>query len=142
MNEYLKKFLHRGAIFGGFGPIIVGIVYMSIGLSGVDLALSGAEVPIAIISTYIIAFVQAGASVFNQIEGWSIARSLLFHFSSIYIVYAGAYIVNSWIPFEPMILIVFTAAFVLTYFAVWLTVFFVMRASTKKMNERIMSMQK
>ena len=129
MKKIALDFLHRGLIFGGFGPIIVGIVYMSIGLSGVDLALSGAEVLIAIISTYIIAFVQAGASVFNQIEGWSIARSLLFHFSSIYIVYAGAYIVNSWIPFEPIILLVFTVIFSAVFLFVWLTVFFSVKAA-------------
>ena len=27
MNKYLKEFFHRGLIFGGFGPIILGIVF-------------------------------------------------------------------------------------------------------------------
>ena len=142
MNGYLKSFLNRGLIFGGFGPIILGVVYMCIGFSGVGILLGGVELLIAIASTYLLAFIQAGASVFNQIEGWSVARSLLFHLSSIYLAYVGTYLVNSWIPFEPIVLIIFTAVFVLTYFVIWIAVCLVTRAVTKRMNERIMEMEK
>ena len=27
MNIYTKEFFHRGLMFGGFGPIIVGIIF-------------------------------------------------------------------------------------------------------------------
>ena len=66
MNKHLRLFLHRGLIFGGFGPIIIGIVFMFIELGGTQLSLGGGEVLLAIFSTYVLAFVQAGASVFNQ----------------------------------------------------------------------------
>ena len=137
MNKYLKDFLHRGLIFGGFGPIILGIVYMSISLSGVDLVLDGVDIFIAIVSIYLLAFVQAGVSVFNQIERWSVARSLFFHLSSLYLAYVATYLVNTWIPFEPVVILIFTAVFAVAYFAIWLTVFFITRAVTKKMNESI-----
>lgn len=137
MNEYLKSYLHRGLIFGGFGPIIAGIVYLTLTLSGVSVAFDGIDAFVGILSTYLLAFVQAGASVFNQIEGWPLAKSLFFHLSSIYLAYVFTYLVNSWIPFEPIVLIIFTAVFVLTYFAIWLTVYFVTRAVTRKMNERL-----
>ena len=41
MNKYLKIFLHRGLIFGGFGPIVVGIVYFILGqtLEGFSLGI-------------------------------------------------------------------------------------------------------
>ena len=142
MNSYLKSFLNRGLIFGGFGPLILGVVYTCIDASGVNIALGGKDVLIAIISTYLLAFIQAGVSVFNQIEGWSISRSMLFHLTSIYLAYVGTYLVNSWIPFEPIVLIIFTSVFVLTYFVIALTVCLVTRAVTKKMNERIMEMGK
>lgn len=137
MNKYLKNFLIRGLIFGGFGPIIVGIVFVCIERTGTDLALTGADVLLGIISTYLIAFVQAGASVFNQIEHWSIAKSLLCHFSSLFAVYSLSYILNSWIPFEPVALLIFFAVFAVIYFAVWITVYFSVRAYTKRMNEKI-----
>ena len=137
MNKYLKSFLSRGLVFGGFGPIILGIVLFIIDLSGVDLALNGVDILLAILSTYVLAFVQAGASVFNQIEHWSLARSLGFHFSVIFIAYTATYLVNSWIPFEPMAILVFCLIFVIIYFTVWLTVYFSVRAYTKRMNEKI-----
>ena len=68
MNYYVKEFLKRGLIFSGFGPIIMGIVYLCIEASGVDLKLDAPIVFLAIITTYIIAFVQAGSSVFEAVE--------------------------------------------------------------------------
>jgi hypothetical protein len=139
MNKHLKIFLHRGLIFGGLGPIITSVIFLVISLSGVSVELSALNVFTAVVSTYILAFVQAGASVFNQIEDWSIARSLFFHLTSIYLVYVGTYLINFWLPFEPIVILIFTAIFVVSYFAIWLTVYFVMRSVTKKMNGRLSS---
>ena len=137
MNRHLKTFLHRGLIFGGFGPIILGIVFFCIELSGTQLALDGGKVMLAIISTYILAFVHAGASVFNQIEAWPLTKSLLCHFSLLFAVYSLTYILNSWIPFEPLMLLIFFLVFVTVYFAIWLTVYFSVKAHTKKLNSKL-----
>lgn len=137
MNNHLKAFLHRGLIFGGFGPIVLGIVFFCIELSGTQMVLSGGEVMLAIISTYILAFVQSGASVFNQIEEWPITKSLLCHFSLLFAVYSLTYILNSWIPFEPLMLLIFFLVFVAVYFAIWLTVYFSVKAHTKKLNSKL-----
>ena len=137
MNKHLKNFLHRGLIFGGFGPIVLGIIFFCIELSGTQLGLGGGEVLMAIFSTYILAFVQAGASVFNQIEEWPLTKSLFCHFSLLFVVYSLAYVLNSWIPFEPVVLLIFCLVFVLVYFTVWLTVYFCVKAHTKKLNERL-----
>ena len=137
MNKHLKNFLHRGLIFGGFGPIVLGIIFFCIELSGTQLGLGGGEVLMAIFSTYILAFVQAGASVFNQIEEWPLTKSLFCHFSLLFAVYSLTYVLNSWIPFEPVVLLIFCLVFVLVYFTVWLTVYFCVKAHTKKLNERL-----
>lgn len=137
MNSYLKIFLTRGAIFGGFGPIICAIVYFSIDLSLPDFSLSGGEVLLGVVSTYILTFLHAGASVFNQIEHWSIAKSLFFHFLTLYLAYTGCYVINTWIPFEPMALVIFTLVFVLAYFAIWLTVYISVRKTIKRFNSRL-----
>ena len=76
MNIYTKEFFHRGLMFGGFGPIILGIIYFILSLTIPNFALRGAEVLIAIVSIYLLAFIHAGASVFNQIEKWPLAKSL------------------------------------------------------------------
>ena len=137
MNIYLKQFLHRGAIFAGLGPIIGGVVYLALDFSIEDFSLSGIDVFIAIVSLYLLTFIVAGASVFNQIEGWPVAKSLFFHLSTLYLAYTGCYLVNSWIPFDPMVLIIFTAIFLLAYFIIWLTVFISVKAASKRLNEKI-----
>ncbi len=124
-------------MFGGFGPIILGIIYLILSLTINDFSLNGTEVFTAIISTYLLAFIQAGASIFNQIEGWSVAKSLFFHLSTLYIAYSLCYILNSWIPFEWTVLLIFTLIFIVTYFVIWLTVYFCIKAISKKFNKSL-----
>ena len=130
-------FLKRGLVFGGFGPIIAAIVYLILSFTIDGFSVTGVNMFFAIISTYMLAFIQAGASIFNQIEEWSIAKSLLFHFTSIYISYSLCYLVNSWIPFNLTAFLIFTSAFVVLYFIIWFTVYFCVRAASKKFNEII-----
>ena len=137
MNKYVKNYLQRGIVFGGFGPIVAGLVFWILQLAGVEVLLSGAQVLIAIVSTYVLAFVQAGASVFNQREEWPLAKSMGLHFLSLYIVYVGCYLVNRWIPFAWQVIAVFTGIFVLAYLAIWLTVYFVIKSVSKKLNKNI-----
>ena len=137
INKYVKEYLHRGLVFGGFGPIILGIVYAILDLTLEDFALGGWQVLLAIISTYVIAFVQAGSSVFNQIEHWPIAKSLGIHLASLYAVYSAAYLVNTWIPFEPVVLLVFTGIFLGVYFVVWGVVYLSVKIAGKKMSAKL-----
>ncbi|MBQ4128455.1 MAG: DUF3021 domain-containing protein [Ruminococcus sp.] len=136
MNKYFKEFLRRGLMFSGFGPIILGIVYLCVSYSVEDFSLSAREILLAIISTYLLAFVQAGASVFNQIEHWVLPKSMFLHFSFIYVAYVVCYLINSWIPFELMVIAIFTAVFVVIYFAVWLIVFLSIKITSKKLNTK------
>jgi len=137
MNKYLKEFLHRGLIFGGFGPIIIGIVYAILEATVENFALNGVQVLIAIVSAYILAFVQAGASVFNQIEHWSLPKSLLCHFSLLYVAYVLCYLINNWIPFNMTVVLIFTAIFVVAYFVIWIAVFLSVKAVSRKLNVKL-----
>lgn len=137
MNKYLKSFLHRGLMFGGFGPIVAGIVYLILSNTIADFSLDGWQVFLAILSTYILAFLQAGASVFNQIEEWSLPKSLLCHFTTLYLAYSVCYIANSWIPFVPEVLLIFTLIFVVIYFTIWIIVYFTVKATSKKINSKL-----
>ena len=134
MNEYVKSYFHRGLVFGGFGPIVTAIVFIILELSGVKIELSGASFFMAIVSTYVLAFVQAGSSVFNQIEGWPLAKSMAFHFGSLYIVYVLCYLVNSWIPFLWSVILIFTLVFIAVYLVIWFTVYFIVKSTSKKLN--------
>lgn len=137
MNRYLKEFLHRGLMFGGFGPIIVGIIYIILSEISENFLLDGSAVFFAIVSSYLLAFVQAGVSVFNQIEHWAITKSLFCHFGLLYVTYVLCYIVNSWIPFEWGVVGIFTAIFVLIYFIIWITVYSIVKLTKKRLNSAL-----
>ena len=133
----VKEFFHRGLLFGGFGPIILGLVYLILHLTLENFSLDGMEVCLGIMSTYLLAFVHAGASVFNQIESWPLAKSLLCHFGMLYIAYTLCYVLNSWIPFEPIMLGIFTAVFVGIYFVVWMIVYVCVKVAERRLNEKL-----
>ena len=137
MNKYVKEFLHRGLMFGGFGPIIFGIIIFIVSKTTENFILEAGEVFIGIVSIYLLAFVHAGASVFNQIEHWPIGKSLLCHLSTLYVAYSLCYVINTWIPFEPKMLLLFTAIFMIIYFVVWCVVYFTIKATSKNFNAKL-----
>ena len=137
MNKYLKEFLHRGMMFGGFGPIVAGIIYLVISCTTEEFSLGSLEVFTAIVSTYLLAFIHAGVSVFNQIEDWPLARSLLCHLSTLYVAYIGCYLINSWIPFDFKVILVFTLSFVVLYFVIWFIVVAAIKQTQNKLNSKL-----
>ena len=137
MNKYLKEFLHRGMLFGGFGPIILGIIYAILQKTLSDFSLTGTEVLLGIVSIYLLAFIHAGASVFNGIEHWSLPKSLLCHFATLFAAYSLCYVLNSWIPFEPAVLLIFSIIFIIAYFAIWFTVYFIIKLTAKRINSKL-----
>ncbi len=137
MKKYALKFLHRGALFAGFGPIILGIIYFVLSNTVENFALSGKDILIGIISTYFLAFVHAGASVFNEIEHFSIPQSVLCHLSVLYVAYVVCYLINSWIAFDWKVILIFTAIFLVVYAVIWSIVFISVKMTLKKLNKNL-----
>lgn len=136
MNKYVKNFLLRGMLFGGFGPIVVAIVLFVISFFD-TVSLSALQLLVAVVSGYLLAFVQAGATVFNQIEHWPLLKSIGVHFLTLYLAYSLCYIVNSWIPFEPKVLLIFTGIFAAVYAVIYITVYLIIKSTTKKLNKAL-----
>lgn len=135
MNKsYFKEFLHRGLIFGGFGPIVAGIVYFAISLNIKDFSVSGAEILTATVSIYLLAFVHAGSSVFHQIEEWSAAKAMLCQLGLLYAAYTLCYLINSWIKPDPTVILIYTLIFVAVYIVIWGSIYLTVKMKSKKMN--------
>ncbi|MBR5232862.1 MAG: DUF3021 domain-containing protein [Clostridia bacterium] len=134
MKKYLKEFLIRGLLFGGFGPIILAIIYFIISKINKNITFTGSEIFLGTVSIYLLAFVHAGASVFNQIEEWGINKSVGVHFVVLYFAYSACYLLNTWIPFDGRVFLIFTGIFVAVYAVVWTIVYLCVRNSEKKLN--------
>ena len=137
MNKYVKEFLHRGLVFGGFGPIITAIVMLILSHAINGFSLTGNEMFLSVVSTYILAFVHAGSSIFHQIEHWSLMKALFCQLGTLYVAYAICYLINSWIPFELTVLAIFTAIFVIGYLLIWGIVYLCVRNTSKKLSEKL-----
>ena len=124
-------------MFSGLGPVTAALIIFIISQLEELPALSGMQVLIIVASTYILAFVQAGATVFNQIEHWSLPKSLACHFASLYAVYVLCYLVNTWIPFNINVILTFTIIFAASFFAIWTIVFLSVRHLSKKLNKNL-----
>lgn len=137
MNKYVKEFLHRGLIFGGFGPIITAIVMLILSHTINDFTLTGNEMFLGVVSTYVLAFVHAGTSVFHQIEHWSLMKALLCQLGTLYAAYVTTYLVNCWIPFNLSVVLIFTVIFVVTYLVIWGIVYLCVKNTSRKLSEKL-----
>jgi uncharacterized membrane protein YfcA len=136
MNKYVKQFFLTGACFAGLGPIILGyILWMT--LSPANLSITGGQVFLAIVSTYIIAFVHAGTTVFHRIESWSPLKAAVLQLLCIYAVYMGAYLINRWMPLNWKAVLISTIVFVLAYVVIWIIIFTITKSVTKKLNKKL-----
>ncbi len=137
MNRHVREFFHRGLLFGGFGPLIAGVIDCLLEQTVPDFSLSGTQVCIAVFTTYALAFVQAGASVFHQIEHWSVAKALLCHFAVTYAAYVLCYLANAWIAFEWGVLLIFTAVFIGGYILVQLIANAIAHCVSSRLNRSL-----
>ena len=132
MNKYVKEFLHRGLMFGGFGPIIASFVIFVLSCTKSDFSLAGKEMFLAVVSTYVLAFVHAGTSVFHQIEHWSVMKALLCQLCTLYSAYVICYLMNSWLPFDITVIAIFTCIFVAVYLVIWGIVYLCVKNASEK----------
>ena len=137
MRKYVLEFFKRGLFFGGFGPIVLGIIFYIITIN-LNITFTGNEVLLGIVSTYLLAFIHAGSSVFNQIEEWNTSKSVAFHLGSLYLAYLSCYLVNSWIPFDWNVVLIFTLSFLVIYFVISIIVYIIVKGTARKLNDKLM----
>ena len=59
------------------------------------------------------------------------------HFSVLYFAYVACYLINSWIPFNINVLLIFTAVFIAIYLTIWITVLISLKLISKRLNAKI-----
>ena len=137
IKKYYKEFLFRGLCSFGFGPLVLGIVFAFLGLSGEVDYISVRDFCLAIFSISFLAFIAAGITVVFKMEELPLAISISLHSVVLYLIYAVVFLMNGWIENDLITLLLFTGAFVLIYILTWVIVYFFVGKSTKKMNEKI-----
>ena len=135
MKSYLSDFLRRGGTACGVGPIVLAVLYWILHRQGVLDTLTVNEVCIGIVSLSGLAFLAGGINVLYQIERLPLLVAILIHGSVLYVGYLITYLVNGWLGWGMAPIMVFTAIFVVGYFAIWAVIYSVIRRNTARVNE-------
>ena len=136
-GTYMKDFALRGMIAMGFGPVVLAIVYLILGLTGVATNIGVYEMVIGVFAITALAFLCGGMTVVYQIESLGISKAITLHGITLYIAYAVVYLVNGWLKDGLVSFIVFTVIFVLGYALVWLVIYLITRNSANKLNYQL-----
>ena len=141
MKKFFSEFLRRGLIACGFGPIVLAIVYMILHQTANVQMLTVNQVCIGIFSITILAFIAGGMNAIYQIERLPLMVAILIHGSVLYISYLGTYLLNDWLVWGVMPIVVFSAIFVVGYVVIWAIIYSITKRSTEKLNEMLKQKQ-
>ena len=112
MKNYVKGFFFRGFVAGGFGPLVLAILYMILQKNGVVQTLTVNEVSKGIVSLYILAFIAGGMNVIYQIEHLPLMTAILIHGGVLYVSYLCTYLFNGWLEKGITPTLVFSGIFI------------------------------
>ena len=137
MKRFVLDFLRRGAIASGIGPIVWAIIYMILQQVAEVETLTVNQVCIGIVSLTALAFLAGGMNALYQIERLPLLMAILIHGSVLYVSYLGTYLINDWLDFGVIPIIVFSAIFVVGYIVIWAIIYSIIKRNTAKLNEML-----
>ena len=137
MKRFVLDFLRRGAIASGIGPIVWAIIYMILQQVAEVETLTVNQVCIGIVSLTALAFLAGGMNALYQIERLPLLMAILIHGSVLYVSYLGTYLINDWLDFGIIPIIVFSAIFVVGYIVIWAIIYSIIKRNTAKLNDMI-----
>ena len=141
MKKFVLEFLRRGFIAACVGPIVLAIVYLFLQHSADVSTLTVSEVCIGIFSLTTLAFIAGGMNAIYQVERLPLMTAILIHGSVLYIGYLGTYLLNDWIDFGIIPIIIFTAIFVVGYIVIWAIIYSIIKRNTAELNEMLKKKQ-
>ena len=137
MKKFVSAFMLRGLIAMGLGPIVLAIVYLILKQAVAVDTLTVTQICIGIFSLSALAFIAGGMNAIYQVEHLPLMTAILIHGVVLYIGYLGTYLLNDWLDFGAIPIIVFTAIFVVGYIVIWAIIYSIIRRNTAKLNEML-----
>ena len=141
MKRFVSEFFRRGLTACGFGPIILAVLYLILHYKGSVETLSVNQVCIGIFSITLLAFVAGGMNAVYQIERLPLMIAILIHGAVLYASYLATYLLNDWLDWGWIPVLVFSGIFVVGYLAIWAVIYSVIKRNTKKLNKMLKEKQ-
>lgn len=141
MKKFILDFLRRGLVACGFGPMVLAILYLILQQVAAVETLTTNQVCIGIFSLTVLAFIAGGMNAVYQIERLPLMVAILIHGGVLYISYLGTYLVNDWLEWGAVPIIVFSAIFVVGYIVIWAIIYSIIKRNTARLNESLKKRQ-
>ena len=135
MKRHILDFMRRGLAACGFGPIVLAVLYLILQQQGIVENLTVNEVCIGIFSLFVLAFIAGGMNFIYQIEQLPLMVAILIHGGILYISYLGTYLLNGWLEWGGIPVLVFTGIFVGGYLVIWAVIYSIIKKNTDRINE-------
>ena len=135
MKRHILDFMRRGLAACGFGPIVLAVLYLILQQQGIVENLTVNEVCIGIFSLFALAFIAGGMNFIYQIEQLPLMVAILIHGGILYISYLGTYLLNGWLEWGGIPILVFTGIFVVGYLVIWAVIYSIIKKNTDRINE-------
>ena len=135
MKRFILAFLRRGAFACGVGPIVLAVLYLILRGRGVLDTLTVEQVCMGILSLSALAFMAGGLNALYQIERLPLMGAVSIHGGVLYLSYLGVYLLNDWLTWDPVSLLVFTGIFVAGYVVIWIVIYSMIKRRTASVNE-------
>ena len=135
MKKFIKEFIRRGIMAAGIGPIVLAFIYLISQNIGITKTLSVNEVSTGIFSLTLLAFIAGGMNALYQLEKLPLILGILIHGLVLYVCYLLTYLINGWLEFGIMPLLVFTGIFIVGFFIIWIIICSVIQKKTENINK-------
>ena len=134
MKNYILDFLRRGLVACGIGPIVLAVLYLILDRNGIVETLTAKEVCTGIFSLTALAFIACGMNALYQVERLPLMLAVLIHGTVLYVGYLVTYLLNDWLEWSAMAVLVFSGIFIVGYLAIWAVIYCVIRNRTARLN--------
>ena len=135
MKRHILDFIRRGLAACGFGPIVLAVLYLILQQQGIVENLTVNEVCIGIVSLFVLAFIAGGMNFIYQIEQLPLMVAILIHGGILYISSLGTYLLNGWLEWGGIPILVFTGIFIVGYLVIWAVIYSIIKKNTDRINE-------
>ena len=141
MKRFVLEFLRRGMSACGLGPLVLAVFYLILQTRGDLETLSVNDVCVGIVSLSALAFIAGGMNSVYQIERLPLMVAILIHGAVLYLSYLGTYLINNWLEWGIVPILVFSSIFVIGYLVIWLIIYSVIKRKTATLNELLKQKQ-
>ncbi|MBQ7306028.1 MAG: DUF3021 domain-containing protein [Clostridia bacterium] len=137
MRKFAAEFVKRGLMAAWGGPVVIAIIFASLGANGVMETMTVHEVCLGILSSTVMTFVAGGITAIYQVERLPLPMAALIQAGVLYLDYLLVYLMNGWLQNQMVPILTFTVIFAAGYALIWLVIYQVIKRQTQKMNEKL-----